>query len=146
MSEKIKHNLIRIFYLLFGITFSYIFIQTFIQRISMNYELNKIIYFLLGVLIFIIWYLIYKLIHKYYDKLSEKQELILLFGTFVIFAIIFIVISIIYLINFTPIFDNVLSQISEKNTNQSELNLLELDRVIEWNYFYDNMHTPLNQE
>lgn len=94
MSEKIKHSLIRIFYLLFGITFSYIFIQTFIQRISMNYELNKIIYFLLGVLIFIIWYLIYKLIHKYYDKLSEKQELILLFSTFVIFVLIFIIIII----------------------------------------------------
>ena len=57
-------------------------------------------------------------------------------------GIIFIVISIIYLINFTPIFDNVLSQISEKNTNQSELNLLELDRVIEWNYFYDNITKP----
>ena len=94
MSKKIKHNLIKIFYLLFGITFGYIFVQTFIQKISMNYELNKGIYFLLGVVIFIIWYIIYKLIHKNYDKLSKKKELILLFSTFVLFMIIFLVIII----------------------------------------------------
>lgn len=92
MLEKTKGVLVRIFYLLFGVTFGYLFIQNFIQDISANYELNRLIYFGLGIVVFLVWYLIYKLIQKYYDLLSPKQELFLLLGTFVLFCVIILLV------------------------------------------------------
>lgn len=47
-----------------------------------------------------------------------------------------------FLLNFTPIFDDILGTINEKNERQSALSFQEIDRVIEFKYFYDNIGKP----
>lgn len=47
-----------------------------------------------------------------------------------------------FLLNFTPIFDDILGTINEKNERQTALSFQEIDRVIEFNYFYDNIGKP----
>lgn len=47
-----------------------------------------------------------------------------------------------FLLNFTPIFDDILGTINEKNERQAALSFQEIDRVIEFKYFYDNIGKP----
>lgn len=55
----------------------------------------------------------------------------------VIGAVLFV-----FLINYISIFDNVLGRINEKNEMQSSSSFADLDRIVEWNYFYDNIKKP----
>lgn len=47
-----------------------------------------------------------------------------------------------FLLNFTPLFDDILGVINEKNEHQSTLAFHEIDRVIEFKYFFDNIGKP----
>lgn len=57
-------------------------------------------------------------------------------------SIIIIIISSVILIGNTTIFDEIINQITQKSEAQSETSLMELDRVIEWNYFYEGINKP----
>lgn len=57
-------------------------------------------------------------------------------------GIITIVIGFIIIVNNTSIFDSVIGQISEKNKHQSSQAFNELDRIIEWKYFFENIGKP----
>ena len=58
------------------------------------------------------------------------------------FSITALVVLSIFLINYTSIFDNVLGTINEKNEIQSSNSFAELDRIVEWNYFYNSIGKP----
>ncbi len=58
------------------------------------------------------------------------------------FGVVTLAVLSIFLINYTSIFDNVLGTISEKNEMQSSISFVELDRVLEWNYFFENIRIP----
>lgn len=58
------------------------------------------------------------------------------------FCGIILLLTFAYLLNFTSLFDNIFATISEKNEYQSSLTFQELDRVVEWNYFYENINKP----
>lgn len=58
----------------------------------------------------------------------------------------YIVVAIValYALSFLPIFADVLSFMQEKNTSQTDKNLVELDRAIEFHYFFnDYLKSPL---
>lgn len=57
-------------------------------------------------------------------------------------SLIMLVLCFIFLLIFTPIFDDILGPIREKNEYQSSLSFQEIDRVIEFNYFYENIGKP----
>ena len=58
------------------------------------------------------------------------------------FSIAALAILSIFLINYTSIFDNVLSTINEKNEMQSSSSFADLDRIVEWDYFYNSIGKP----
>ena len=58
------------------------------------------------------------------------------------FSIAALAILSIFLINYTSIFDNVLSTINEKNEMQSSISFADLDRIVEWDYFYNGIGKP----
>lgn len=57
-------------------------------------------------------------------------------------GIILLFIGFIFLVNCTSLFDNVLATIADKNEHQSSLAFEDLDRIIEWSYFYENIGKP----
>lgn len=59
-----------------------------------------------------------------------------------ILSIIIIITCSVILIGNTTIFDEIINQITQKSEAQSETSLMELDRVIEWNYFYEKINKP----
>lgn len=58
------------------------------------------------------------------------------------FSIIFLLLIFVYILNSTSLFDNVFTAISEKSESQYSSTFQELDRIIEWNYFYENINKP----
>lgn len=57
-------------------------------------------------------------------------------------TIYIVIIGIILLLNSTTIFDDILNKISQKNDSQSELAFQDIDRIVELNYFYENINKP----
>ena len=57
-------------------------------------------------------------------------------------SLLMLVLCFLLLLNFTPLFEDVLGTIAEKNERQSALSFQEIDRVIEFKYFYDNIGKP----
>lgn len=57
-------------------------------------------------------------------------------------SIIIIIVCSVVLIGNTSFFDEIINQITQKSEAQSETSLMELDRVIEWNYFYEKINKP----
>lgn len=57
-------------------------------------------------------------------------------------SLLMLVLCFLFLLNFTPLFEDVLGTINEKNEHQVALKFQEIDRVIEFKYFYDNIRKP----
>ena len=57
-------------------------------------------------------------------------------------SIIIIIVCSVVLIGNTSFFDEIINQLTQKSKAQSETSFMELDRVIEWNYFYEKINKP----
>ena len=57
-------------------------------------------------------------------------------------SLLILVLCFLFLLSFTPLFEDVLGTINEKNEHQVTLKFQEIDRVIEFKYFYDNIGKP----
>ncbi len=100
---KFKNALTYTFYITFAITFTYLFVCTFIYKVSYSYSLNMFICFIIGIFILLLWYFIYKVINKFYDRLSSKQQFLLLLFTFIFFC--FLILTILIWLKLTPDWD-----------------------------------------
>lgn len=57
-------------------------------------------------------------------------------------SLLMLIFCFLFLMNFTPLFDDILGTINEKNEHQAALTFQEIDRVIEFKYFYENIGKP----
>lgn len=146
--KKIKNALFskyifKIFYIIFFICFSSIFISSIFRDGSVYYKLNPFIFISIAIVILLLWYYIYKLIDKYFEKISNKQKLLLYIITFSIIIGLIIYLGIILEIPLGWDYDIVYSQARSYALTKDRLKLAVYPEYFQ--YFPNNISIFLTE-